>query len=387
VLRRERILPADKGVKSLAIADGTIAESGSAVAVFRDDTLDDLARLIRPLNISALADSGSTVHLYLRDAIYAGAVGGRAQLVTLWVTSDTNDKGYLLAHGDSARKLSDIAAALAQNPLAPSAFVLLRVEAVWKEWTLTISRIGDPVVNAAPGAISDLSTAIRNSSPTLALVDTRSVAIPIGYGLTKLTGMASWFDSDQVVVSIVPVPFDPSLPSRPDVLSLHGKAGLIVGQGFLNDVFSRELGDRIWVTSVAGKTYRVRDLRFAAQSQTLFLSSNLLDVPDPATVVVSATLSGDDLKPTKITGSVDCKTLEVGKCLSLEGEVNVATAALTLKLTNQQKPLRPDGIQQLGNFSIGTKSLYGITRIDDMQAAQGTIVLFSVFRFQGGSLL
>jgi len=211
------------------------------------------------------------------------------------------------------------------------------------------------------------------------------VTIPIGYDETKATAWTPWFDSDQVVIRIAGIPVG-AIATRPDIGILGGKAGLLVGDGFLNNIFSNEYKNRIWAAPANQDVYRVRDIRLTAQPQTLLVAGNLMDVPAPAMVALQATLSGDDLKPSKIGGTVDCRTLPIGSCLALQTKINVGTVAITTKLVNQGQPVRPDGVQSLGNFSIGSKSLHGVSRIDQMQSAQGTVVFLGVFRFQGGRL-
>jgi hypothetical protein len=367
-------------------ASALTAEAGATTAVFQGDTLDDLARLLRPLTFSASAASGRTQTLYLRDAVYAGSVDGQARILTLWLTTDTSDQTEILAHADGSKPLSAVAQALQQGTLSNVVFALLPVQAAWSNWTLTVSRAGDAVVAGPPGLSTDIQSAIANSSTVVVSVDSRSVGVPVGYGLTKATGWASWFDSGQIIIRMVPLPIGVAPTLRPDITALGGKAGLLVGDGFLNNVFSNEHVNRIWVTSQAQKEYRIRDLRFTAHQSSLLLSANLLDVPTPAMVSLQAALSGSDLKPSNVSGTVDCKTLSISDCLQLESNVNVATIALNLKLQSQNQPVRPTDIQQLGNFYIGSKALHGIARIDDMQSVQGAAVLIGTFRFQGGFL-
>lgn len=368
-------------------ASAITAEPGAITAVFQGDTLDDLARLLRPLTLSATAASGTRRTLYLRDAVYAGSVDGKARLLTLWLTANTSDQTQVLAHADGSKPLSSVVQALQRESLSNVVFALMPVQAAWGDWTLTVSRAGDAVV-AGPSAVSaDIRSAIANSSTVLSSVDSRSVGIPVGYGLTKATGWAAWFDSGQVIIRMVPLPIGPAPASRPDITALGGKSGLLVGSGFLNNVFANEHANRIWITSQAQKVYRIRDLRFNAQQSSLLLSANLLDVPIPAMVTLQAALSGSDLKPATVTGKVDCRSLAVSDCLQLEAAVNIGTTALTLKLQNQNQPLRPLDVQQLGNFYVGSKPLHGIARIDDTQSVEGAVILFGAFRFQGGFLL
>jgi hypothetical protein len=72
--------------------------------------------------------------------------------------------------------------------------------------------------------------------------------------------------------------------------------------------------------------------------------------------------------------------------LSLQARINLATIALTVNATSNAQPVRPDGIQPLGNFFVGQKALHGVARIDRMRVTTGAAILETVFRFQGGHL-
>jgi len=142
------------------------SDPNAAIAVFRGDTLDDLARLLRPLMMSSTASSGAKITLYLRDAVYAGAVNGEARLITLWLTADTNDSTAVLTHSDTANPLATIADRLAQGSLSGSAFVLIPAKVGWQDWTMSVSPAGDAVVRAPSGG-ADIQSAVSNATSAL----------------------------------------------------------------------------------------------------------------------------------------------------------------------------------------------------------------------------
>lgn len=139
-----------------------MADPAVMIAVFRGDTLNDLTRLLRPMSFSV---SGNT-RLYLRDAIYAGAVNGRARVLTVWLTQDSSDNSLLLTAGDAAKQLGAVADTLAQGPLAGSTFAVLPVEVVWQDWAVITSRAGVALVKGPPATSAQLRSAI-SSAPTV----------------------------------------------------------------------------------------------------------------------------------------------------------------------------------------------------------------------------
>ena len=77
--------------------------------------------------------------------------------------------------------------------------------------------------------------------------------------------------------------------------------------------------------------------------------------------------------------------MPLGQCVQLQGKIDGAALALTAKFTTSpQQPIRPTGVESLGNFTIGNKPLYGLVQIDSLQAAGGATIVAGTFRFQGG---
>jgi len=66
-----------------------------AVALFKGDSLDSLARSLRPLNFTV--NTTPFTQLRLRDAIYVGAEGGQAKLTSVWITQTDNDDTPILS--------------------------------------------------------------------------------------------------------------------------------------------------------------------------------------------------------------------------------------------------------------------------------------------------
>lgn len=380
--------------RAIASPSASVGDRAATVAVFHGDTLDDLARLLKPLSFSA-----GTITFHLRDALYKGSADGQAQLLTVWLPSDSMDETFLLGHSDASKSPAEVADALASGALKGSSlFLVLPVQVSWRDWKLYVSRTDDAALRGSEKT-DELVSAISLAPSILAETDTRTIAIPVGYGRTKATAWTPWFESDRVVIRMALAPSS-TLPARPDVKPLDGKAGLLVGDDFLNHVFSNEYRDDIWARTLNGEIYRIRDVRVSTvtslstaapectstQNQTLLVCANLLDVPSPATVVLSTTFGGDDLKALKVSGDVNCKTLPARDCLKLQGRINVATISLTMSAKAQNQPARPDGVQPLGNFTIGSKPLHGIAQIDRMSATSGGTVLTAIFRFQGGHI-
>ena len=74
--------------------------------------------------------------LSLRDAVYVGSSGGRARLLTVWLTQDSGDNSLLLSSGDSTKQPREVADMLARRSLAGSTFAVIPVEIGWQDWVL-----------------------------------------------------------------------------------------------------------------------------------------------------------------------------------------------------------------------------------------------------------
>jgi hypothetical protein len=351
-------------------------------AVMRDDALHDLTRLLKPASYSVPTGPTGNQVLFLSDAIYSGATAGKARLLTVWLGQEQTNDSTLLSTSDATKSASDIANELSQGALASKTFAVMPVEVSWQNWQLKVARVGN---SATKGPLADqLLTAINDTSPTIRQVDTRSITIPIGFGLSKPTTWQPWFNPDSVVIEIKPIPIGSVSSSPPDITSLAGRAGFIVGDDFLNNVFSNELKDQFVGTKVGQDSYHAQDLRFAAATGKFVVSGQYVEQPPPAVVRLQAEFGGADLVAERIQlERVDCGTLQPLACAQLKAQV-IATGVI---LTNKIKPntsIRPPDEQNLGNFFIGSKPLSGIARVDQLQAVDGSVVVVCRMSVRGG---
>lgn len=391
---------------SLVTADGPT----TTVAVFRGETLHNLTRLLRPMTYAVPSGPAGNTTLKLRDAIYIDAVGGRARLLTVWLTHDMAEGTLLFSNSDRSKQPSQVADGLAQGSLRGVTFAVIPVEVTWQDWTLSVSRAGPGVVKGAQGISAKLRSAISSAPALVAQADTRSLRIPIGYGETKQTAWQVWFNVDNVVIQIQPTPAGNPSVSPPDTSALTGKEGFVVGDGLLNHIFSNDFKDRLLGGKFNQKSYLFQDIRFAAQGENRDLKGNVIkkatltatgcyvaekmdcksEDPQATKVIVQADLVGSDLKPQALSVPfIECSRLEGAGCALLKGEFLGGAALLTKNIQSNPsiEPLRPEGVQSLGNFFIGTKPLNGTARIDSMQPIDGAVVVTGVFRFFGGHLL
>jgi hypothetical protein len=371
------------GPAPLAVATGPT----EVVAVFRGDTLHDLARLLRPVNYWVPSNQPGNTSLKLRDAIYVGADNGKARLLSVWLTQDSSDDSLLLSAGDAEKRPSDVADSLAQGPMMGLTFAVIPLEVSWQNWTLTVSRSGESIVKGPPAASTQLQKAISGASSVIMQTNTRAVAVPIGYGQGKTTAWQPWFNAASIVIEIQPVPGNPS-SSQPNIDALNGEAGFIIGDSFLNNVFSNELKDRYFGTKTDQGSYHARDLQFAADVGTLVVSGLYIEQAPPATVRMQAQLTDADFKTTAVKPEkIDCGTLGPLDCAALHVQVDSVGVVLTRKIkAGGGTKLLPEDEQNLGNFSIGSKELNGIARLYHLRAIKGSVVLVSTIRLKGGRL-
>jgi hypothetical protein len=304
--------------------------------------------------------------------------------LSVWVPGPASDETPLLTRLDASKSPVQIADSLAQQALQGQTFFVLPLGLSWKEWKLEILRNGDPVIR---GAASDAIRATIASAPaTLSQVDTTSITIPIGYGLVKPTAWVPWFEPDQILITMALAPSAGFAATKPQITALQSQPGMIVGDGFLNDALSKELRDRIWGASANSSQYKVNNVRSLASAHKVQLTGNLLNVPSPAVVTIQAEFGGDDLKPVSVSGVVDCKGLRAQSCLELRARVALGSAGLTARARTQNQLVRPDEVQNLGNFYVGRKPLNGVCHINRIHSTSGAIVVTALFRLYGGHL-
>ena len=253
------------------------ADAGAAIAVFQGDTLDDLARLLRPLSIQS--NQGSSITgLYLADAIFAGSTNGVAQILSVWLTTDQPQSSLLLRHQDASRKIEDVANDLAQGSLKNTPFALLPLAVSWQNWNLTVLQNGTAAIRASANSTSAIQAVISAEQSPLRTTDTRSVTVPIGYGQTKPTTWTPFFDPNQVVIKMIPTGVGAGQVAKPDVTALKGKAGMQIGDAFFNNVLKNEYKNRVWSMTLNTDSYRASDVSVSAQPNVLTLTATVMDL-------------------------------------------------------------------------------------------------------------
>src|ERR1700682_2237751 len=368
---------------------GTISaplDKAPVIAVFKNDTLSDMARLLRPLDISIPSAPNGMSVISLRDAIYIGASDGNAHLLTVWLTNSTTENTNLLIPDDATKQLPNVAKRLAADSLSGVSFVVMLVDVGWKDWVLTVSRSGSVLVKATSAAVStQLQTAILRSSTNLAQANTKSISVPIGYGLTKQTAIQPWFYGDQIVINILPIPAGGPAGSPPDISALNGKAGFLVGQDFFNNVFAYELKDKLFsnqkTESYAEGIYHVQDLESEITDGKLTITGEFTESPSGKPTKLFLDFTGDDLGPTNFGFKMQYP--ETSEPDFHKINMAVLRRKINLLLFSPTK-VRPEGQQTLGNFLICQKQLTGTAVIDNIRSKNGAIALNGVYRFQGG---
>jgi hypothetical protein len=249
-------------VSSNSLPPLTASGPTASVLVFRGETLHDLARLLRPMTFTVQTGQSGNTTLILRDAVYVGASNGKARLLTVWITQTVNDNSLLILSDDATKTSDEVAAKLAQNALNNTNFAVIPVEISWENWMLKVSRAGSPVVKGTPPSTANqLRTAISAAPPLITQVDTRSVVIPVALGEIKLTAWQPWFNTDSIVIQIIPVPASSPAMSPPITTTLAGKSGAIIGDGFLNHIFSNELKDRTFGGKTEQESFNFQDIK------------------------------------------------------------------------------------------------------------------------------
>jgi hypothetical protein len=354
-------------------------DSACVIASFRNETMSDLARLLRPMSIS-FASPSEVKSVYLRDAVYAGAHQGKGQLLTIWVVDNTSDETPLLLPSDLGKQPAIVADRLARGALSGKTFAVLNLEADWKEWLLTLSRVGDFATRGPVKTAQQVNAALSIAPSLITTVDTHSVGIPLSSGLMKDVSMQPWFYDDHICIRMVPVPAGSPSITDPDVSVLRDKSGFVVGQDFINNAFSVEFRDKVFgnrkIGDVQENTYHVQTLRVTlSQEGKLTLVGHLAESSQGDPTELSLDFTGDDIRPTFFDFT---QTHNVQLLLKL--------AALKVRLNGSTAPtLRPEGPQPLGEFVVGHKPLSGTALIEKIGAGNGAIVVSGVFRFRAGS--
>jgi hypothetical protein len=356
-------------------------EQMNAIIVFRDETLNDLARLLKPMKISGVFTSDAVgKDIYLQDAVYIGATNGRAKLITIWVSKEISDSTTFLPSDVGAKSIQSVADNLSKDKLSNTTFAIIPVEMDWKDWTLSISRSGTAVVRGKDTV--GFQTVISTSPTLISKVETQSINIPIGYNQEKKTSMQPWFETDQIIIEIKPEGSKLVSASQPKVDEFDGKTGILAGTGFLNNIYFNDFKERIFNIGKNDSTSQLKNLTIASNLGRVSVTGSII-VPQPSSVRFQAFFEGDDLKFTGITPSeINCGNLNSIQCLQLK----LKYKAGALGVTNQYKNtvLRNEQTQTLGNFYIGSKALNGTAKIDKIQAADGKLLIFGKVRLNGG---
>lgn len=353
-------------------------EQMSAIVVFRNETLNDLARLLKPMKIVSRFGKNE---LYLQDAAYTGASDGRAKLITLWLSKPLLDSTTILPADIQNKTIEDIADELLKGKMANLTFAIVPVEIDWRDWTLLVSRDGTGIVRGSESI--RFQRIISTSSNLISKVDTRSVNIPIGYNQEKMASMQPWFETDQIIIEIKPLSDNTVSTSRPNIDELNRNAGVLLGTGFLNDIYFSDFKERIFTIGKNDSTTQLKSINIKSSSGGRVLVSGSIIVPPPATVKFQAVFDGEDIKFLGIAPTeVDCGSFSSLECIQLKLKYNAASLGVTGKFKNTI--LRNDEIQTLGNFYIGSKLLSGIAKIDKILGADGKLVLLGNVRLNGG---
>ncbi|MGB7208431.1 MAG: hypothetical protein WBD27_07215 [Pyrinomonadaceae bacterium] len=363
-----------RGEQSLVFADN---EQMSAVIVFRDETLNDLARLLKPMKITSALGKD----IYLQDAAYIGSSNGRAKIITFWLSKTTIDSTTILPADITNKPIQTIADELLKGKMADSTFAIIPVEIEWKDWILSVSRNGTGIVS---GSESNRFQRIISTSPTLiSKVNTRSINFPIGYNQEKMASMQPWFETDQIIIEIKPSSDNAISTSRPNIDELNRKAGVLLGTGFLNDIYFSDFKERIFTIGKNDSTSRLKSINIKSSSGGRVLVSGSIDVPPPATVKFQAFFDGEDIKFLGITPTdINCGSFSSMQCLQLNLKYKAGALGVTGKFKNTM--LRNDEVQTIGNFYIGAKSLSGTAKIDKVLGGDGKLILFGKVRLNGG---
>lgn len=368
-------------------------DKAPTVAVFKNETLSDISRLLRPLDVSVPSAPSGITRISLRDAIYLGATNGNANLLTVWLTNSTTDNSSLLRPDDATKQLSDVSERLSRESLSGATFVVMPVTVIWKDWKLTISRTGSFVVKGTSNSIStQLQNAILKTSTTLVEANTTSVGIPVSFGLTKQTSMQPWFYNDQIIIKMLPLPAGTPADAPPDISALNGKSGFIIGQDFLNNVFAFEYKDKLLgnekTIGIAEGEYHVQDLELLVTDGKLTVTGYLTESPPSNPTKVSLEFTGNDIGPTKFFYNIP-DIPEISPELSKIHEdwdlkLSFAKSVINNVRLKPFQPLRPSEQLNLGDFLIGQKHVSGSTTLENIAAKNGAIVVTGIYRFQGG---
>jgi len=353
------------------------ADPSAVVVAFKGDSLHDLARLLRPMSFTVSPETDKATTLDLRDAIYAGAVDGRAKLLTVWVA--TREDSPLLSSFDANKPLAEVASTLAGDQLANATFAVIPVEVGWKDWQLTVVRSGAAVVKGSDASANQLQEAISNSPSLLASTDTRNVSIPVGLGQSAPVAMQPWFEANRVVIQMRLMPTATISTALPDMTGLETEGGLILGVDFLNQIFSTQHKDLL----VGNNNDHARNFQFSAQADKFTVIADYKEAPAPITAKLAAVFEGANLAFSRLSTQINCGTPASPECNAFKLELTAKAAIVMLK---RGQPLQPTDAQTLGNFNIGTKVLNGTSRFSRIQSTNGAVVLPGVFRLRGGTL-
>lgn len=361
--------------------------SPSLVASFRGDNLHDLARLCRPMEVAGKTEKGLDIKLTLRDALYAGAKDGRAQLLSLWVIESSFSDEDVLRLDDAARTPARVAERLAQGAMLDKSFAVGLLEVSWSKWELTVSRTDNFIWSdrsTDPAAKDPLSV---ESLPSVLLTkDTRAITVPAALGMTMQTSWQPWFEQGQVVLSIRRLHSGEPELVVPDTRVLDGKAGIVIADEFLTGWFGEVFKARDLTIRQGSDVHHISNLRFRSEPPRFVASGQVGSAPEPAVVRMALVFEGDDPVLSKVVvESIECRGIPGMDCNALKVRASAGALLLTGELRSKSlKP--PETVQQLGNHFIDTKPVAGTVFIDQFRVADRALAIICVLRLRSGDL-